>query len=122
MSTPLFQFLERVKIYVSVEPVDMRKAIDGLCIQVVDVLEQNPQSEQVFLFRNRSGDKIKILFWDKNGFMLLYKRLEKGRFKFPASMTDAHVEMDCRDLKWLLAGFDFAALKQHPDLYFSEYS
>ena len=122
MSAPPFQFSEMIKIYVGVEPVDMRKAIDGLCIQVVEVLEQNPQSEQVFLFRNRSGNKIKILFWDKNGFILLYKRLEKGRFKFPTSMTDTHFEMDYRDLKWLLAGFDFTALKQHPELYFSDYS
>ena len=122
MSAPPFQFSQTIKIYVSVEPVDMRKAIDGLCIQVVDVLQQNPQSEQVFLFRNRSGNKIKILFWDKNGFILLYKRLEKGRFKFPTSITDIPFEIDWRELKWLLAGFDFAALKQHPDLYFSEYS
>jgi len=121
VKAPPFQFSEAVKIYVSTAPVDMRKAIDGLCIQVAEVLEKNPQSEQIFLFRNRGNNKIKILFWDKNGFILLYKRLEKGRFQFPTSPSDVDFEIEWRDLKWLLAGFDFTALKQRPELYFSEY-
>jgi transposase len=86
-------------------PVDFRKQIDGLVILVAAQLQQNPTSGQLFLFRNRSAKKIKILWWDRNGFWLLYKRLEKGRLKFPTS-KELVIELTHDQLSWLLTGLD----------------
>lgn len=87
------------------EPIDFRKQMDGLIILVADHLQLNPASGQLFLFRNRSAKKIKILWWDRNGFWLLYKRFEQGRLKFPSS-TDSVIELTRDQLGWLLSGLD----------------
>ena len=71
------------QVYLVTGHTDMRKSIDGLSLIVSDVLEMDPLSEAWFIFCNRYRDKIKILFWDTNGFWLYYRRLEKGRFKWP---------------------------------------
>ena len=72
-----------IKIYMAVQPINMRKSFDGLAVIVQEVLKQNPLSSHLFVFRNKPADKIKLLVWDRNGFVIYYKRLEKGRFKFP---------------------------------------
>ena len=113
---------ELTKIYIANEAVDMRKAIDGLCYQVIDQLAADPQSGHLFLFYNRQCNKVKALLWDKNGFVLIYKRLEKGRFKFSKQNDGRSYVIEHQQLKWLLAGFDFMQLKHHPDLYFSNYA
>ena len=87
-------------------PVDFRKQIDGLTLIVADKLEQDPTSGQLFIFRNRQANKLKLLWWDKNGFWLFYKRMEKGRFKFPG-ITDEILELTKDQLSVLLAGLDF---------------
>lgn len=92
-------------IWLHPEPIDFRKQIDGLVLIVADHLQLNPTSGQLFLFRNRSASKIKILWWDRNGFWLLYKRLEKGKFKFP-SQTDRAIELTRDQMAWLLSGLD----------------
>ena len=112
---------EDMKVLVSVAPVDMRKSIDGLTLLVVDVLKQNPQSRYLFLFRNQAFDKVKGLYWDKNGFVLIYKRLEKSKFGFPKKMTESVLEIDAKQLSWLLAGFEFMRMKDYPELDFSSY-
>lgn len=86
-------------------PIDFRKQLDGLVILVADHLNLNPASGQLFLFRNRSANKIKLLWWDRNGFWLFYKRLEKGRFQFP-SMSESAIELTRDQLGWLLSGLD----------------
>jgi len=73
---------EKLHIYVCSNPIDMRRAIDGLCIAIKDHLQSDPQSESLYVFYNNSRDKVKALYWDKNGFVMIYKRLEKGRFQF----------------------------------------
>lgn len=95
------------------QPIDFRKQIDGLVLIVADSLKQDPTSGQLFLFRNRNADKIKMLWWDKNGFWLLYKRLERGQFKFPA-VQEASMEIGTEQLSWLLSGLDFTQLKALP--------
>jgi transposase len=75
-------------IYLVSGATDMRKSIDGLSLIVADVLDMDPLSQAWFIFCNRSRDKIKILFWDTNGFWLYYRRLEKGRFKWPTPRPD----------------------------------
>ena len=64
-------------------PVDFRCQIDGLTLLVAAQLNQDPTSGHLFIFRNRQANKLKLLWWDQNGFWLFYKRLEKGKFKFP---------------------------------------
>ena len=87
------------------QPIDFRKQLDGLVILVADHLHLNPASGQLFLFRNRSANKIKLLWWDRNGFWLFYKRLEKGRFQFPL-MNENAIELTRDQLGWLLSGLD----------------
>lgn len=70
----------KTTIYLYTQPVDMRKQINGLVNLLVDSFEQNPQEGGLFVFTNATRRKLKILFWDKNGFVLYYKRLEKTRF------------------------------------------
>lgn len=85
--------------------IDFRKQLDGLIVLVSDHLHLNPTSGQLFLFRSRTGNKIKMLWWDRNGFWLFYKRLEKGCFQFP-SLNDCPIELTRDQLGWLLSGLD----------------
>ena len=87
------------------QPVDFRKQIDGLAILVADTLKRDPVSGQLFVFRNRQGDKLKMLYWQANGFWLLYKRNETGRFVFPPVVDEA-IELRLEQLQWLLSGLD----------------
>ncbi len=92
-------------IWLYPQPIDFRKQIDGLVILVADHLKLLPTSGQLFLFRNRTAKKIKILWWDRNGFWLCYKRLEKGKLIFP-SVNDNAIELTRDQLSWLLSGLD----------------
>lgn len=94
------------KIWLHPEPIDFRKQIDGLVLIVADHLKLDPVSGQIFLFRNRNRDKLKALYWEHNGFWLLYRRLEKGRFKFP-KVTPPVIELSKDQLSWLLSGLNF---------------
>lgn len=90
---------------------DMRKAIDGLAI-LVDEYHLNPFSGNLFVFCGRRRDRLKILYWDHNGFCLWYKRLEKHHFKWPRSAAEAR-EIERRELDWLLAGLDLHQPSAH---------
>lgn len=112
---------EETRIYIYSKPIDMRKAIDGLSVFIVESLSMPPQSGDVYLFRNKKGDKIKCLYWDKNGFVLHYKRLEKNRFKFPKHFETTCITITHEQLSWLLAGLDFILMHQFPEINFSNY-
>jgi len=86
-------------------PVDFRKQIDGLVMLIADQLALNPTSGELFVFRNRQANKIKLLWYDRNGFWLCYKRLEKGCLKFPPHGS-AVLELTRDQLSWLLSGLD----------------
>lgn len=92
-------------IWLYPKPIDFRKQIDGLVMLIADHLQLNPASGQLFLFRNSSANKIKLLWWDNNGFWLCYKRLEKGKLKFPP-VIDKALELTKDQLSWLLSGLD----------------
>ena len=94
-----------VKLFYHVAPTDMRRGFDRLAAMAREVLEKDPRDGHLFFFRNRGGDRLKILYWDGDGFVLWYKRLEKGVFKFPAA-TAAALELTRRDLNILLGGID----------------
>jgi transposase len=105
-----------VRILLAREPADMRKGFDGLAHLVQSVLQEDPLSGHLFVFRNRRGDRIKLLLWDTDGFLILYKRLEKGTFRFPA-VTDAlatSVTVNATDLIMLLDGADLQSVKRRP--------
>lgn len=93
--------------------VDMRKAIDGLAIILANELSKDPQSGDFFIFTNRSRDKLKCLYWHNNGFVLFYKRLEKGRFKFSKNITSEQIAITQEQLDALLMGFDFYLLNEN---------
>lgn len=92
-----------VPVYVAAEAVDMRKSIDGLAMWVEESMPVSPLSGSLFVFFNRSRDKVKLLCWDRNGFWLMYKRLERGRFRLPA----AH-QLTLTDLTLVLEGIDLS--------------
>lgn len=95
----------------------MRKSIDGLSIIVADILDMDPFSESWFIFCNRNRDKLKILFWDTNGFWLYYRRLEKGHFKWPKPDKQGVIHINKQQLSWLLSGLPLNNPKAHHPLY-----
>ena len=97
--------LNGVRIYLARQPVDLRKSIDGLSLLVSQVLGEDPFSAHLFVFTNRRRDKLKALSWDQNGFVLYYKRLERGRYRWPVISThQTAVVIDYRQFQWLLSG------------------
>ncbi len=95
-----------VRIYVAAGTTDLRRSIDGLAALVRERFDLDPLSGHLFLFRNRRGDRLKILVWDRSGFWVLYKRLEEGTFAWPAEVDGAPVEMRSADLLLMLSGVD----------------
>ena len=108
-----------LKVYLAPGTTDMRKSIDGLAMIVSELLELDPFSESLFVFCNRGRNKLKILHWQTNGFWLYYRRLEKGRFKWPATGSpDEAVSITRRELNWLLDGLPLRQKAAHcPVLY-----
>jgi transposase len=97
-----------VKVHMAVGYTDLRKGLDGLAVLVEQVLEKDPFSGHMFVFRGRRADMIKVLFWDGTGLCLLTKRLEEGRFPWP--VADAHgrtVTLTAAQLSMLLEGLDW---------------
>ncbi|MBB3230952.1 IS66 family insertion sequence element accessory protein TnpB [Halomonas stenophila] len=107
-----------LRVYLCREPVDMRKQIDGLALLVQEAMELNPFEEAVFVFGNRQRDKVKLLFWERNGFVVWYKRLERERFKWPDQLENDTVTLSGQELNWLLDGYDLSAMQPHKTLDF----
>jgi len=107
------------RVYLCVAPVDFRKSITGLSLLVEQSLGLNPFDVTLYVFINRRRDKIKILLWEKNGFVLWYKRLEKQRFKWPAGVDTPTLTLNGEQLNWLLDGFDLWRNQPHQSLSFS---
>jgi transposase len=107
------------EVFICLHPVDFRKGINTLSILVESELEHDPFSERLFVFRNRSRDKVKILYWERNGFCLWQKRLEKDRFHWPDSNQDKVSVITGQQLNWLLDGYDIRAMQGHEKLQYS---
>ena len=104
-----------VKIHFATTLVDMRKGIDGLRAVVEMALRKEPMCGHLFVFVGKSRDKVKILFWDRNGFVLYLKRLEQGRFQLPVvDEQRQHVEMEPAQLAMLLGSIDLNAKRLRP--------
>lgn len=100
------------RVFVATRPTDMRKSFDSLAALVRDFLGDDPLSGHLFVFRNRPGDRLKILWWDRDGLAIWYKRLEEGTFRFPAAGDEARLEMSAADLQLVLQGIDPAKVKR----------
>lgn len=96
----------KTPIWLYHQAVDFRKQIDGLVMLVATELSTEPTSGELFIFRNRQANKVKLLWYDQNGFWLCYKRLEKGRLQFPKRQTET-LTLTRDQLAWLLSGLDF---------------
>jgi transposase len=96
----------RARVFLAASPVDLRRGHDGLYALVRGALAMDPYAGDVFVFVGRRGDRVKILFWDRGGFVVYYKRLAKGRVSLPRIAEGAaHVVMDGTELGMLLGGF-----------------
>jgi len=101
------------RIWLCTGPTDMRRGFDRLAEQAKEVTRQNPQSGHLFAFRSRGGDRLKLLYWDKDGYVLWYKRLESGTFKCPkVSAGQSSVELLASELAMILDGIDLASVKR----------
>lgn len=105
-------------IYVCAVAVDFRKGINGLAALVEGQLALDPFSEHLFVFCNRRRDKVKILYWERSGFCLWQKRLEKDRFYWPQADRKDIVTVTGQQLNWLLDGYDINRLQAHKSLCF----
>ena len=102
-----------VRIYLCTAPTDMRKGFDSLAALVRESLGQDPLTGHLFLFVGRHKDRIKILYWDRDGFAVWYKRLEEGTFRLPSlKKVGTSVELKASELAMLLAGIDLTSIKR----------
>jgi len=101
----MLSFPSAVKIYLCCEPADMRRSFDGLAAMVKTMIRQDPLSGHIFVFVNRKRDRLKLLYWDRDGLALWYKRLEKGVFSLPAS--DDSSLINHRQLSMILEGIEY---------------
>lgn len=100
-------------VYLATGVTDMRKSINGLSLIVSEQFGHAPFNGSVFVFCNRSRDKLKILYWECNGFWLYYRRLDKGKFKWPAELNEQTVSLSLRELHWLLDGLSYLQTEAH---------
>jgi len=111
----MFSPANAVRVYIATGVTDMRKSINGLSILVADQLDLDPLSGHLFAFCNRKRDIIKILYWDRNGFCLFHKRLERHRFQWPET-TAGVLNIHGHELSWLLDGLSVYQREAHQQL------
>ena len=99
-------FVQPSHIYLHRQFVDFRKSINGLSVIIESEMKLPAMSGALFIFCNKAKDKLKILYWDKTGFALWYKRLEKDKFKWPSRTDEACLKLSEQQLSWLLDGYN----------------
>ena len=105
-------------VYVCRDVVDFRKGIKSLSVLVEATLTLDPFSEHLFVFCNRKRDKVKVLYWERNGFCMWQKALEQARFKWPRKAHDEVITLTGQQLNWLLDGYDIMRMQAHERLYY----
>lgn len=106
-----------LKVFLCTQPADMRRSFDGLSGMTANIIQQDPLSGHLFVFRNRKRDRLKILYWDRDGLAIWYKRLEKGTFQFPTDMIEKgkrapRAEIHAEQLSLLLGGIDLRSVQR----------
>lgn len=110
----MFRFAEDIPVYLHRDPIDFRAGIGALAIRVEQSMQLSPFSRAIFAFCNRRRSSMKILLWDRSGFVLILKRLEASdKFSWPRR-GEAVLEVTSEQLGWLLDGIDIAAVQRHP--------
>jgi len=109
------------KIWIFHKPIDFRSSIDSLSSFITNEIKHNPQ-EGIHLFYNKGKDKIKCLSWHKNGFVLIYKRLEQGKFCFKFNKEQGVTDMKIEELSWLLAGLEWQKMRRWDELSYDKFS
>jgi transposase len=109
----MLSFTGSLKIYVAVEPCDMRKSFEGLAAQVTTVLKRDLHSGALFVFSNRPRNRLKILYWDRTGLWVLAKRLERGTYSWPRGEEKA-IELRPEALAMLTDGIELHGAKMRP--------
>lgn len=109
---------DSLKVYLHRDPVDFRKAINGLSVIVADEMGLSPFDKALFVFCNKRRTQVKVLYWDDTGFAMWQKRLEKEKFKWP-KRSDLNIQaINAEQWQWLLRGFDITQIKPHHMLKF----
>ena len=111
-------FVDVGAVYLHRAPVDFRKSINGLSVIVESEMALPPLSGALFVFCNKKRDKLKLLYWDKTGFALWYKRLEQEKFSWPRRMYEAVIALTEDQLHWLLQGYDITQMRPHAPLHY----
>lgn len=115
----MMTFSQPAAVYLHAAPIDFRKQINGLSLLVQDAMLLDVFSSALFVFMNRPRTRIKILYWDKNGFCLWLKRLEKDTFSWPKQSDSTAQLISQKELQWLLDGFDIFTKPPHKTLHYS---
>ena len=109
----MIAFSAMSQIYLSSRPVDFRKQFDGLCGEVLDFMGKNPQDGSLFVFYNKRRDRMKLLWWQADGFWLFYKRLEAGTFQVPENTSeDKSIHLTADELQLIISGIDLTSIKR----------
>lgn len=116
----MIHWAEDLKVYLHREPVDFRKAINGLSVIVQDGMALSPFERALFVFCNRRRTQLKVLYWDDTGFALWQKRLERDKFKWPKRAQSDSIMLEHEQWQWLLRGFDITQLKPHKTLFYQD--
>ena len=109
---------DSIEVYLHREPVDFRKAINGLSVIVADEMGSSPFDKALYVFCNKRRSQLKVLYWDETGFALWQKRLEKDKFKWPRKDIQNTIKISREQWQWLLRGFDISQFKPHKKFYF----
>lgn len=109
-------FEDVAAVYLHRDPVDFRKAINGLVLIIEQEMAMSAYADALFVFCNRSRDKLKVVYWDETGFCLWYKRLEQAKFAWPRRRDASVIELSEEELHWLLRGFDISNMQPHQRL------
>jgi len=123
----MLNFSRTTRVFLATEPTDMRKGFDGLFALVEKVIQEDPFSGHLFVFRNHRRDRLKVLWWDRDGLAIFYKRLERGSYQFPTDGVTAaskgvvghenhtrRCEIRADELALLLEGIDLGSVKRRP--------
>lgn len=102
-----------IRIFLCLQPADMRKSLDGLSALAREQAGEDPLLGHLFIFRNRRGDRLKVLYWDRNGYALWYKRLERGRFSFPRPAS-GRIAIDPDTFQLLIGGLSLERVWNRP--------
>ena len=100
------------RVFLCATPTDMRKSFDGLSAVVREHLHQDPLAGDLFVFRNKRGDRLKLLYWDEDGLAVWCKRLEEGTFQFPTATTGTSIEVKATELALILGGIELRSVER----------